>query len=95
MGGPTSVGSISRYLEDPISRSLRMRSIDRSRPNPSLNVNYRALFLFIDCYAVVSFISLLLFEILRRRNGGITNNELNLIDYIVRYYFKFSNFVRY
>lgn len=55
MGGPTSVGSISRYLEDPISRSLRMRSIDRSRANPSLNVNYRALFLFIDCYAVVSF----------------------------------------
>lgn len=51
MGGPTSVGSISRYLEDPISRSLRMRSIDL---DSSLNVNYRALFLFIDCYAVVS-----------------------------------------
>lgn len=65
MGGPTSVGSISRYLQDPISRPLYVcvYTIDRSRLDPSVNANYQALFLFIiDCCALVSRLFKLLFS---------------------------------
>lgn len=65
MGGPTSVGSISRYLQDPISRPVcvYVYTIDRSRLDPSVNANYQALFLFIiDCCALVSRLFKLLFS---------------------------------
>lgn len=99
MGGPTSVGSISRYLQDPISRPLC--AYDRSistRPLDSANVNYRALFLFIiDCYALVSrlFIQTVAFEISRRERIETENLiDTNFIQMILifRYFFKFSNY---